>query len=118
LEALKLYGKNWKKVQQHVTTRTSTQARSHAQKFFVKLDRKHIDLQTFLDSLDFNNLNNMASELLEFEDEDEGNENSSVGIKRPGSPLNMNSAEKKELTTQSQFNKDLNKLKAKQEKPR
>lgn len=55
-------------------TRTSTQARSHAQKFFVKLDRKNIDLQTFLNSLDFNNLNNMASELLEFEDEDDQNE--------------------------------------------
>jgi len=58
----------------HVQTRTSTQARSHAQKFFVKLERKKIDLQQFLDSLDINNLNNMASELLEFEDdEDHGN---------------------------------------------
>ena len=42
----------------------------------MKLDRKHIDLQTFLDSLDFNNLNNMASELLEFEDDDDVNETS------------------------------------------
>ena len=40
----------------------------------MKLDRKNIDLQTFLNSLDFNNLNNMASELLEFEDEDDQNE--------------------------------------------
>ena len=39
LEALKRYGKEWQKVQQHVSTRTSTQARSHAQKFFVKLDK-------------------------------------------------------------------------------
>jgi len=30
LEALKYYGKEWKKVQEHVGTRTSTQARSHA----------------------------------------------------------------------------------------
>jgi len=30
LEALKLFGKEWRKVQQHVSTRTSTQARSHA----------------------------------------------------------------------------------------
>ncbi|MFN7881116.1 MAG: SANT/Myb-like DNA-binding domain-containing protein [bacterium] len=30
LEALKLFGKEWKKVQEHVKTRTSTQARSHA----------------------------------------------------------------------------------------
>ena len=30
LEALKLFGKNWKKVEEYVATRTSTQARSHA----------------------------------------------------------------------------------------
>jgi len=30
LEALKFFGKEWKKVQEHVGTRTSTQARSHA----------------------------------------------------------------------------------------
>jgi hypothetical protein len=29
-------------------------------------------LQSFLDSLDFKNLTNMANELLEFEDDDEG----------------------------------------------
>ncbi len=34
LEALKLYGKNWKKIEEYVATRSSTQARSHAQKFF------------------------------------------------------------------------------------
>jgi len=40
LEALQRFGKEWKRVQQHVCTRSSTQARSHAQKFFVKLERK------------------------------------------------------------------------------
>ncbi len=39
LEALELYGKDWKKVQQHVGTRTTTQARSHAQKYFAKIGR-------------------------------------------------------------------------------
>ena len=52
LEALKLYGKEWQKVQQHVNTRTSTQARSHAQKFFVKLERKRLNLEEFLEHLD------------------------------------------------------------------
>jgi SHAQKYF class myb-like DNA-binding protein len=40
LEALKLFGKEWKKVQEHVMSRTSTQARSHAQKFFNKLEKR------------------------------------------------------------------------------
>lgn len=52
LEALKIYGKEWQKVQQHVNTRTSTQARSHAQKFFVKLDKKNLTLEEFLKDLD------------------------------------------------------------------
>lgn len=52
LEALKRYGKEWQKVQQHVSTRTSTQARSHAQKFFVKLDKKSLTLEEFLKDLD------------------------------------------------------------------
>jgi SHAQKYF class myb-like DNA-binding protein len=30
IEALQLYGKEWKRVQQHVCSRSSTQARSHA----------------------------------------------------------------------------------------
>lgn len=38
MEALKLFGKNWKKVQEYVGTRTTTQARSHAQKYFAKID--------------------------------------------------------------------------------
>lgn len=52
LEALKKYGKEWQKVQQHVSTRTSTQARSHAQKFFVKLEKKSLTLEEFLKDLD------------------------------------------------------------------
>lgn len=49
LEALRLYGREWKQVQLHVATRTSTQARSHAQKFLGKLDKRNITLQEFLD---------------------------------------------------------------------
>lgn len=52
LEALQRFGKEWKRVQQHVGTRSSTQARSHAQKFFVKLDRRNQSLDNFLSSLD------------------------------------------------------------------
>lgn len=56
LEALKMFGKEWQKVQQHVFTRTSTQARSHAQKFFVKLDKKQLTLDEFLKKLDIEQL--------------------------------------------------------------
>lgn len=33
------YGKDWRKVEQYVRTRTSSQVRSHAQKFFHKLQK-------------------------------------------------------------------------------
>lgn len=56
LEALKLFGKEWQKVQQHVFSRTSTQARSHAQKFFGKLEKKQLTLEDFLEKLDIEQL--------------------------------------------------------------
>jgi SHAQKYF class myb-like DNA-binding protein len=37
IEAIAEYGKNWKDGQKYVGSRTSAQARSHAQKFFLKL---------------------------------------------------------------------------------
>ncbi len=39
VEALEKYGKNWKKIQEFVGTRSTTQARSHAQKYFSKIER-------------------------------------------------------------------------------
>jgi len=40
IEAVILFGGNWKSVHKYVKSRTSTQARSHAQKFLVKLKKK------------------------------------------------------------------------------
>jgi SHAQKYF class myb-like DNA-binding protein len=73
LEALKLYGKEWRKVQLHVCTRTSTQARSHAQKFFVKVEKRNQTLEEFLDELDLQHLENhyIFSDLEEEEEEEE-----------------------------------------------
>ena len=69
LEALKMYGKEWKKVQQHVCTRSSTQARSHAQKFFVKLEKKNLTMEEFLESLDMTNLKTMIENDSDYGDE-------------------------------------------------
>ena len=42
VEAIIKYGNDWKEVQKCVRTRSSTQARSHAQKFFVKIKKAKI----------------------------------------------------------------------------
>ena len=50
IEAIIKFGNNWKEVQEYVNSRTSTQARSHAQKFFEKI-KKNNTLK-FFESLD------------------------------------------------------------------
>nr|QDL88429.1 LHY-like isoform X4 [Cymbidium ensifolium] len=39
LEALKLYGRAWQRIHDHIGTKTAVQIRSHAQKFFLKLEK-------------------------------------------------------------------------------
>lgn len=41
IEGLKIYGKNWKKVESYIGTRTGTQIRSHAQKFFNRIKKEY-----------------------------------------------------------------------------
>lgn len=48
LEALKMHGRDWKKVQLYVGTRTTTQTRSHAQKYFAKTSRQLPDADSSL----------------------------------------------------------------------
>ena len=45
LEALKMFGKNWKKIEDYVATRTGTQARSHAQKFFGNITKSNQSME-------------------------------------------------------------------------
>ncbi|CAD8108174.1 unnamed protein product [Paramecium sonneborni] len=40
VEALSIHGKNWKKVEEYVSTRSGAQIRSHAQKFFNRLEKE------------------------------------------------------------------------------
>uniref|UniRef100_A0A1J3CRQ8 Protein REVEILLE 7 n=1 Tax=Noccaea caerulescens TaxID=107243 RepID=A0A1J3CRQ8_NOCCA len=40
LEAVKLYGRSWRQIEEHVGTKTTVQIRSHAQKFFSKVARE------------------------------------------------------------------------------
>jgi SHAQKYF class myb-like DNA-binding protein len=40
IEAIFIYGNDWKRVQQHIKTRSPAQARSHAQKFFIRLRKR------------------------------------------------------------------------------
>jgi SHAQKYF class myb-like DNA-binding protein len=37
---MSLFGKDWKKVEQHIGTRSGAQIRSHAQKFFTSLEKE------------------------------------------------------------------------------
>ncbi|XP_047334743.1 protein LATE ELONGATED HYPOCOTYL-like [Impatiens glandulifera] len=40
IEALKLYGRAWQRIEEHIGTKTAIQIRSHAQKFFTKLEKE------------------------------------------------------------------------------
>ncbi|PPR86302.1 hypothetical protein GOBAR_AA34389 [Gossypium barbadense] len=40
LEALRLYGRGWRQIEEHVGTKSADQIRSHAQKFFSKVVRE------------------------------------------------------------------------------
>ncbi|XP_050237289.1 protein LATE ELONGATED HYPOCOTYL-like [Mercurialis annua] len=42
LEALKLYGRAWQRIEDHIGTKTAVQIRSHAQKFFSKLEKEAV----------------------------------------------------------------------------
>lgn len=72
IEGLVEFGKNWKDVQKYIGTRTTAQARSHAQKFFLKLKM----IKNPLINIDFsnNNIKNLSDILEEIKRKNENNE--------------------------------------------
>lgn len=76
IEGLKLFGKNWKKVEEYVSTRNGAQIRSHAQKFFNRLDKE-------LTKKDGGNNDSLGSEFVDnFDEEESLQENSEVKEQR------------------------------------
>ena len=53
LEGILIYGNEWKKVQNVIKTRSSTQARSHAQKFFLRI-KKDLKFHPSVNNYNFN----------------------------------------------------------------
>jgi hypothetical protein len=46
---LKIYGKDWKKVEKFIGSRSGAQIRSHAQKFFINVERtKGMDIDQYI----------------------------------------------------------------------
>ncbi|KAL3512445.1 hypothetical protein ACH5RR_025162 [Cinchona calisaya] len=52
LEALRLYGRSWRQIEEHVGTKTAIQIRSHAQKFFAKIARDSNECEGSLNPID------------------------------------------------------------------
>ena len=40
LDALRIFGRQWRKIEEYIGTKTAVQIRSHAQKFFTKIERE------------------------------------------------------------------------------
>jgi len=64
VEAILKFGNEWKQVQKYVKTRSSSQARSHAQKFFYKLKKANLlDINIELDKNSIKTLHDFANSL-------------------------------------------------------
>lgn len=49
VEGLQLFGKDWKKVEKYIGSRSGAQIRSHAQKFFINIEKtKKMDIDQYI----------------------------------------------------------------------
>jgi SHAQKYF class myb-like DNA-binding protein len=104
IEALLKYGNDWKCVEKHVSSRSSTQARSHAQKFFVKIGKTQIEqLQLDFENNSLKSLNQLATHL--------SNEQMSKAIKQLNKMAFEKKFESKKLEKKQIQEKRLKKLK-------
>ena len=65
---MKLYGKNWKLLQQHIGTRNGIQIRSHAQKYYKKMSKEENmnenEIENGMNPIKKQKINNDISDLL------------------------------------------------------
>lgn len=115
IEAILKHGNDWKNVQNHIKTRSSTQSRSHSQKFFLKI--KNYDLFDFknrkpcISSLNelAKNLNNkeieeMTDLLIRYEYEDQGDIRSNISfISNNNTNNKKESLEEKEIKEETKY---------------
>ncbi len=53
---LELFGKDWKKIENHVITRSGAQIRSHAQKYFIKIGKESNEQENTHEEVESSNL--------------------------------------------------------------
>ena len=86
LKGCLLYSNNWKKVESYVKSRSSTQIRSHAQKYLIKLNKKYkicdeINVDSKEESeISLNNINNNNNSNISLENNNNDNNNNTNNI--------------------------------------
>jgi len=64
INAILLFGNDWKEVESYIITRNSTQARSHAQKFLIKLKRK-LEIRAEEEGFTLDEIDNIESKAMQ-----------------------------------------------------
>ena len=106
LTAHKLYGKNWKLIEEHIGTRTATQARSHAQKYFRRMNRHKNEI--ILKTQDISSLSSPSISPNNDKEVNKGNLNSTKISKKYKRPLNYEENEPEQPANKLKINESPN----------